>query len=285
MSGGPDSLALLVLAAEAFPGRVRAATVDHGLRPESADEARFCADVCSRLDVPHRILTVEVARGNLQSEARSARYAALAVWAEDQAIEALLTGHHADDQAETLLMRLNRGSGVAGLAGVRATATVPGAELPLLRPLLGWRKSELEAVCATKGVNPVRDPSNLDERFDRVRVRKALADADWLDVAALAASAANLADAAEVLEWAAGREVAERVERDGDMTTYRSPAPFAVQLRVLSSLVALHGNEPREGALARLMRSLEAGQRGTIAGALIERTGEGWRVLKEPPRT
>ena len=112
VSGGPDSLALLLLARAALPGRVEAATVDHGLRPESADEAVMVAAVCARLGVPHRTLAVDVAQGNIQAQARAARYAALAVWMGEQGIEALATAHHADDQAETLLLRLNRGSGV-----------------------------------------------------------------------------------------------------------------------------------------------------------------------------
>ena len=166
------------MAAAALPERVEAATVDHGLRPESADEARDVAEICSALGVPHEILTVTVEPGNLQSAARSARYAALAGWMERRNLTALATAHHADDQAETLLMRLNRASGVAGLAGVRARGLVPGTELPLLRPLLGWRRTELGAIVAAAGVVPAQDPSNSNDRFDRVRLRKELAAAE-----------------------------------------------------------------------------------------------------------
>ena len=164
VSGGPDSLAMLLLAAAACPGAVEAATVDHGLRPESAEEAAMVARVCAGLGVPHAVLPVTLASGNLQSEARSARYFALAGWMEQRQLGALLTAHHADDQAETLLLRLNRASGVAGLAGVRARGQVPGTALPLLRPLLGWRRGELAGIVAAAGMAPADDPSNRDAR-------------------------------------------------------------------------------------------------------------------------
>ena len=170
-------MALLLLAAEALPGQIEAATVDHGLRRESADEARMVAAVCHAMDVPHAILPVAVSAGNLQSEARTARYAALAGWVHGSGLGALATAHHADDQAETLLMRLNRASGVAGLAGVRARGVVPGTNMPLVRPLLDWRKQELAAIVSAAGIEAAQDPSNEAERFDRVRVRKALAAA------------------------------------------------------------------------------------------------------------
>ena len=148
------------MAQAALPGQIAAATVDHGLRAESAGEAAMVAEFCGELGVPHATLAVTLAPGNLQAEARAARYAALAGWMAEQGLSALATAHHADDQAETLLLRLGRGSGVAGLAGVRASGTVPGTNLALLRPLLGWRRAELAAVVAAAGMTAVQDPSN-----------------------------------------------------------------------------------------------------------------------------
>lgn len=285
VSGGPDSLALLLLAHAALPGRVEAATVDHRLRAGSAAEAAMVADVCARLGVAHAVLPVAVAAGNLQAEARAARYAALAAWMSERWLAALATAHHADDQAETVLMRLNRGSGVAGLAGVRACGEVPGTRLPLLRPLLGWRRAELAEVVAGAGLVPAADPSNTDGRFDRVRIRSALAGADWLDAAALAQSAGHLADADAALDWAARREWSDQVATGGLGVTYRPTAPRAIALRVLARIVAeLTGEEPRGGAVARLFESLVAGQPASIGTLVARPLPGGWSFTPAPRR-
>ncbi|MBS3928087.1 MAG: tRNA lysidine(34) synthetase TilS [Sphingomonadales bacterium] len=285
VSGGPDSLALLLLAHAALPGRVAAATVDHGLRVESADEAALVSQICAALGVPHTVLTVEVAAGNLQAEARAARYAALAGWMEGESLSALLTAHHADDQAETLLLRLGRGSGVAGLAGVRARGQVPGTRLPLLRPLLGWRREELARVVADAGLQAIADPSNTDDRFDRARIRKAIAGANWLDVPALALSAANLADADLALDWAAAREWQDCVSKAPMGLTYRPQAPRAVALRVLARIVRdLDGSEPRGGQIAHLFEELLARRPASIGNLVARVTPEGWSFTKAPQR-
>ncbi|MBK6802124.1 MAG: tRNA lysidine(34) synthetase TilS [Novosphingobium sp.] len=285
VSGGPDSLALLALAHAALPAAVEAATVDHGLREAAAAEARAVAAICADIGVPHMVLTVEVAPGNVQSEARTARYTALARWMEARGLAALATAHHADDQAETLLLRLNRASGVAGLAGVRARGAVPGTQLPLLRPLLGWRRAELAGVVDAQGWQAADDPSNTDDRFDRARLRKELARADWLDVPALAASAAHLADADAALAWAAAREWNECVERAPMGLTYRPRAPRAVALRVIARIVAeLDGTAARGSALARLFDALVARQPASIGGLVARAVPEGWTFSKAPRR-
>jgi tRNA(Ile)-lysidine synthase len=285
VSGGPDSLALLLLAAAALPGQVEAATVDHQLRPESAKEAQAVAAICTRLNVPHQILMVAVQPGNVQSEARRARYGALAEWIGARALAALATAHHADDQAETLLLRLNRASGVAGLAGTRARGLIPDTTMPLLRPLLGWRKNELAAVVAQAGIDAAQDPSNADDRFDRARLRKALADVDWLDVPAIAESAAHLADADAALDWAARREWSECVSAEGLGIAYRPQAPRAIALRVITRIVTqLDGEEPRGSAVARLFDALLAGRTASI-GNLVARPGiAGWSFTRAPVR-
>jgi tRNA(Ile)-lysidine synthase len=290
VSGGPDSLALLLLAHAACPGRVAAATVDHGLRPESRAEAAEVARLCGGIGVPHAILTATVvAEGEgVQSAARSARYAALAQWMDERGLSLLLTAHHCDDQAETLLMRLNRGSGVAGLAGVRAAGAVPGSggRLRLCRPLLGWRRSELEAIVAAAGVEPARDPSNADERFDRVRLRRRLAGAPWLDPAALARSAAFLAEAEAALDWAAGPLFAARAEvGEGAVTLRPNGLPGELLRRlVLRCLDQLTPEaKPRGEKLAAFIAKLERGGVATLCG-VKGRGGETWRFEAAPPR-
>ena len=286
MSGGPDSLALLLLAAEVLPGEVEAATVDHGLRPESADEAAEVARICAALGVPHETLTVQVPQeGNLQAQAREARYAALSAWVAARDLAALVTAHHADDQAETLLLRLNRASGVAGLAGTRARGTVPGTGMALLRPLLGWRREELAGIVTVAGIVAAQDPSNTDDRFDRARLRKALERVDWLDIGAVAESASHLAQADAALDWAARREWVEQVRAEGLGLTYRPQAPRAIALRVLARIVRqLDGEEPRGGALARLFDALVAGKPASIGNLVARPTLEGWSFTPAPKR-
>ena len=287
VSGGPDSLALLLLAAAAFPGEVEAATVDHGLRRESADEAAYVAEVCATLRTPHRVLSVAVAAGGegVQANARAARYAALAAWMAERGLAVLLTAHHADDQAETLLMRLNRGAGVAGLAGVRAHRTLPGGAL-LCRPLLGWRREELAALVRAAGLEPVDDPSNRDEAYDRVRLRARLAGADWLDLPALARSAAVLAEAEEALEATARRLEAERVEaRDGAVVLHPDDVPAELLRRLLLGCLRRVAPDaaPRGAQLTDLAEGLREGRTLTLAGVRC-RGGGAWRFDRAPAR-
>lgn len=285
VSGGPDSLALLLLAHAAMPGRIAAATVDHGLRAESGDEAAMVAQVCAGLGVAHQVLPVTLDPGNVSAEARRARYAALAQWTQGEGLAALATAHHADDQAETLLARLNRASGVAGLAGVRARGLVPGTRLALLRPLLGWRKAELEGLVAASGLTAAQDPSNFDDRFDRARICKALAGSDWIDVMALAQSAAHLADADAALDWAAAREFDACVTREPMGMVYRPQAPRAVALRVLARIVAeLDGEAARGAAIARLFETLLARQPASIGNLVARPLPEGWSFTRSPKR-
>ena len=154
VSGGPDSLALLVLAIEAGL-EVTAWHVDHGLRSTSSAEGRTVVEVAGRLGAQARRVVARVDEGpNLEARARDARRAALP--------PGVLTGHTADDQAETVLMNLLRGSGVPGAAGIGDTHR---------RPLLALRRSETWALCADRGLEVVCDPMNADPRFTRNRIR------------------------------------------------------------------------------------------------------------------
>ena len=287
VSGGPDSLALLLLANAASPGLIAAATIDHGLRQANADEAKMVEGVCRGLNVPHSVIKVELGAGNLQSAARAARYEALGRWHDEVNVEAVLTAHHADDQAETFLMRLNRGSGLGGLAGIRRFERIPGWGGHLHRPLLDWRKSELEKIVRDAGIEPARDPSNEDDRFDRSRMRKRLAEADWLDRAAIARSAAHLADAEAIVDRLVQHEWDERVKRVGKSYVYRpsKPAyPNTIRLRVTERLIAELGGDARGNAIARLLDRLAKGEGGNLAGILVKVVGDVWRFEPEPPR-
>ena len=191
VSGGADSLALLVLAVEARC-LVTAVHVDHGLRDGSAAEADVVAAVAERFGVAFESRRVTVAPGpNLEARARAARYGALPA--------DVCTGHTADDQAETVLLNLVRGAGLRGLGGMRSGVR---------RPLLALRRDETRAVCRSVGLVPLDDPMNADQRFTRVRVRHEvlplLADIASRDVVPVLARNAELAtDATDALDaWA-----------------------------------------------------------------------------------
>ncbi len=164
-SGGPDSLALLILAADAGLDPV-AVHVDHGLRPESASEADVVRDAARELGVQSRCVQVDVGAGsNLEARARDARYTALEAARAELAATAVLVAHTADDQAETVLLNLLRGSGASGLAGM------PSRRGHLVRPLLGARRADVHAVVAARGISPVIDASNQDRVHRRNWVR------------------------------------------------------------------------------------------------------------------
>lgn len=282
VSGGPDSVALLLLANAVCPGRVAAATVDHGLRRESAIEAVLVERLAAGLGVPHATLVPETPiTGSVQARARAARYALLEAWRRRAGLDWVLTAHHADDQAETLLMRLNRGAGVGGLAGIRP---VNGR---VVRPVLRWRRLELAAIVADAGIEPVEDPSNADHRYDRARVRTALGRADWLDPAAIAASATHLADAHAALDWAAARLAVDRLRDDGDGGLVLDPRDLPDELvrRLLSTAIDRldSGRDPSGPELDRVLVAMRGGGKVSI-GRLIAVGGASWRLVNAPPR-
>jgi tRNA(Ile)-lysidine synthase len=288
-SGGPDSLALLLLAAGAFPGRVEAATVDHGLRPGSADEAAQASAVCAAIGVPHATLKVSVPPGaSTQAQARAARYEALGIWSSERGISCLLTAHHLDDQAETVLMRLLRGSGVAGLAGIRARRPLAsGSQAETLRPLLGWRRTELVEIAAASGLAVAADPSNRDEAYDRVRIRRLLAESAWLDPAALARSASALADAEDALEAVTAVHFASAVIQ-GENGLLFQPGDLHVELRRRILLRCIRrfvpDAAPRGEEISNLLSALEQGRAATLAGVMVKPAGTAWRIAPAPPR-
>lgn len=287
VSGGPDSLALLLLAAAARPGLVEAATVDHGLRPGSGDEAAMVGEVCAGLGVPHRILLAdwpEPPASNVQAAARAMRYRLLNEWAIDRELTAVATAHHADDQAETLLMRLLRGAGVGGLGGTRARRAL-SEEVLLIRPLLGWRKADLIALIREAGLNPVDDPSNRDPKHDRSRIRQWLGEAGWADPARLAASASAIRDANEALDWALAPLIEERIRQDGEAVMIEAgDLPRELKRRLLLAAFAELGAPSARGPeLMRAIEALERGETASLSGLKLE-GGVRWRLTRAPPR-
>lgn len=305
VSGGPDSTALMHLLARWSAPRsgppLLIATVDHGLRPESADEARFVAREAAALGLAHRTLVWPGAKPDtgLQEAAREARYGLLVDLARSEGASHLVTAHTLDDQAETVLMRMARGSGLAGLAGMRAERDRDG--IIHARPLLACPKSALTGLCEREGWAFVTDPSNRNELFARVRWRRlmpALAE-EGLTAERLARLAERAARAEEALDAkAADALVLAGAERDGEELGFDAGRlarePFEIALRMLSLALVGIGLSLDASRLHRLeactRRLREAARDGealrlTIAGALVhlDRTR---RVLirPEPPR-
>ena len=283
VSGGPDSIALLLLMHECFDGQIAAATVDHQLRTASAAEAQFVAGLCADRKIPHSILTpTRAITGNIQSSARHTRYALLEKWADDNNCAYIATAHHADDQLETMLMRLARGSGVDGLSGVRRTNG------RIIRPLLDFSKEELITVCERAGIVPVQDPSNADTDFDRVRMRAWLAAMpNPMNASAAANSASALADASAALDWMTDKLAADRIGQQKDWITLRpDDLPRELQRRLLLRCLAQIEPETshRGGAISRGLDSLSAGRAITL-GNIYCKGGPIWKFRPAPARS
>lgn len=290
VSGGADSVALLLLACAAFPGQVRAATVDHGLRPEAAEEARGVGALCARLGVAHMVLRPppgSFARGNVQDRARAVRYRCLAAWAASAGLRWVGIAHQQDDLAETFLMRARRGAGLTGLAAMQPLRPLePGAGTSLLvRPLLGWSRGELAACVAAAGIVPVEDPSNVHPRFDRSRMRALLAATPELSPARLARAAGNLRDAEAALSWIADREWQARAEcGEGGILLDTAGLPRELVRRLAGRAIAALGSAAplRGSGLDRLIAAVDAGQVATLSGVVV-RPGQRWRFAPAPP--
>ncbi|WP_271180489.1 tRNA lysidine(34) synthetase TilS [Ancylobacter defluvii] len=300
VSGGPDSTALMLLAGQWRSAIARGpilhvASVDHGLRPEAADEAVAVGRLAACVGLPHDVLHLDapLAGGGLQEAARTGRYAVLAAHARAIGATAIATAHTLDDQAETVLFRLMRGSGLSGLAGMPAER--PMHDVALLRPLLGLRKDDLIAACRRAGVDFVEDPSNRDPRFARARLRLLLPllEKEGLGADRLARFAARVARADAALEVAVD-EAAGRLLATTSPATFRlsRPAyldlPDEIGLRLLGRAIRATGTEgaPELGKLEALHGWIRAGGTGarTLAGVLLRVTSKAIVVTLAPAR-
>jgi tRNA(Ile)-lysidine synthase len=295
VSGGGDSVALLHLAwrrAQHLGQGLEAVTLDHGLRPESAAEARAVADLCTRLGVRQTTLEWTGARGgNTMAAARDARYRLIADWAKDQDIRAVLLGHTADDLAETFLMRLGRKAGLDGLAAMDQTFRRQG--MTWSRPLLQQDRAALRAYLRRNAVDWTEDPTNDDPRYDRTRARAALAALAPLGVDAegLKETAEALRMARSALEHYTAQEAKRHVIEDrGDLLIPHGPDAGLhpdIERRLIArglQWVAGAAYAPRRTTLANLRSALENdGPRQTAAGCLVTaQAGPVLRLSREP---
>ena len=303
VSGGPDSLALMLLAhrwaaAEVSAPRIVVYSLDHGLRPEAAAEVAMVGAEAERLGFAFRGLawTGERPETGLQEAARQARYRIIGQAMARDGAKVLVTAHHRADQAETILMRLAHGSGIDGLKGMTLFSEVEGVRV--FRPLLDVEPAALAALVEQAGLVPARDPSNDDVNYERVRWRRLLPQLaqEGLDSAALARFAARMAEADQALSQMADAAFAELVKVDG-FGAATLPHAALVQLgpaigrRVLSRVLAIVGGRQKVRALGqveRLYDQLLTGNlpRGTtLLGTVVRIKGETITVAREPGRS
>ncbi len=294
VSGGGDSVALMHILSRCFaPDTVslHVATVDHGLRAGAAAEARAVARLAGRLGLAHETLGWTGGGddgGNLQDRARRARYRLLRDWAGRHGLAAVALGHTLDDQAETVLMRLARASGVDGLAAMAPRKTLFG--LTVIRPLLGLTRAQLRGYLRRHGLSWAEDPSNDDARFDRVRARAALAELAPLGVTAqaLAEVARNMAGARCALDRATHRAASDLVRFDGGDILLDAEGfgglPDEIARRLLRRALLWVGgaaHPPRRAPTRDALAALRAGRGATLAGCHLLCRGGGIRVCRE----
>jgi len=309
VSGGPDSMALLSLAARWRAARKNgpalvAATIDHRLRREAKKEAAAVARLAKRLNVPHHTLAWagKKPKAGLQEAARAARYSLLLGLARKAGADAIATAHTRDDQAETILHRIARGSGIGGLAGIRRRRERDG--IVLLRPLLEIAKTRLVATLRQARISFADDPSNRDPRFLRARLRELAPglEREGINAAKLALLARRLARANAAIEQVAAEEWkralcgVSRGVLEFDAPSYFA-LPAEIALRLLGRAIDGTGHEgPAElrklEALQQALADANAANRllkRTLAGAVVELDGrrlciEAAPARRKPPR-
>jgi tRNA(Ile)-lysidine synthase len=302
VSGGADSLALMLLAQRwaaslAHPPKLHVYSVDHGLRPEAAAEVAMVLHAAQALGLAARGLawTGDKPATGVQEAARMARYRLMgAAMAEDGAT-VLLTAHHRDDQAETVLMRMAHGSGIEGLKGMMPTSRIEGVLVH--RPLLGIDPVALRAVVAAAGLVPVEDPSNRDPHYERVRWRRALPQLAelGLDSAALSVFAERMAEADAAIAQIADGCFSEIVRLDGFGAASIELAPFvglapAISTRLLARTLNIVGGRQKPRALGqveRLRRAIADGdlpKSTTVLGCVVRLKNGAIAIAREPGR-
>jgi tRNA(Ile)-lysidine synthase len=294
VSGGGDSIALLHLLHRAAPHAgldIRAVTVDHGLRDGAADEARGVADYCASLGVPHDTLTWDhgVIAGNVMDEARKARMRLIGEWAFRQGIAQVALGHTADDQAETFLMGLARSSGLDGLAGMRHLWREDGVQW--VRPVLSHSRANLRNYLRRHGIAWADDPTNDDDRYTRIKARKALVALAPLGITvkSLTASMTHLALARHALRETLHAAVKAHVTESAGAVQISRAAfdalPMDLQRRFLQMVIGwMSGSDypPRTAKQVNLLMAMRDGRDATLNGCRFRANATTIRILREP---
>ena len=300
VSGGGDSMALAFLLSE-WAGEhghpLTSLIVDHGLRPEAADEARFVASTLKPLGFSHKTLVWEgiKPKTRLQESARAARYALMAEYCSRQKIRHLFVAHHANDQAETILFRLAKGSGFDGLAGMQPTSHYEDGQLLICRPLLSVSHADLLATCRNHKMEWIEDPSNKNERYARVRLRNILdvIEGEGLSPARLSAISARIRRLVSAIDQLSENEYKNILIESNTKRIVISFSGLAhladeVQIRILrkilNELAASSSQKVRLEEIERLQARIvsKTGFRAaTLGGLIFRKTKEGLVVSKE----
>lgn len=270
--------------------RLRVVTVDHGLRDAAATEAKMVGEVCAGLGLRHDVMRWEGwdGKGNLQDAARRARYALMAEWGHAHGIETIAVGHTADDQAETVLMRLARRAGVDGLSGMKRRLVMEG--MTWVRPLLGASRTDLRDYLFQQHIAWVDDPSNDNEVFERIKARKALEVLAPLGitVSGLAEVADHMLDARTALEWNTFLAARDMVCIDSGAVIVDDQKmrllPDEIQRRLLVRAMNWISGEDypaRRQAVLSVMKGLHRGQAGTAEGCHARRVGGAVWIFRE----
>ncbi|TNC47840.1 tRNA lysidine(34) synthetase TilS [Rubellimicrobium rubrum] len=294
VSGGGDSMALLHLAADwarKVHRTLRAVTVDHGLRPEAAREADLVGQSCGSLGIVHTVLrwTDWNGKGNMQDQARRARQRLISDWAMAEGIGAVLLGHTADDQAETVLLRLARGSGVDGLSAMDEFA--PAVHGLWVRPFLNSRRRDLRDWLRSRAIAWAEDPSNEDRRFDRVKARSMMEHLAVLGLTPdrLIRTSDHMRRAEASLRQHAEAVAARDTREEGadlclPLDFLRRVEAEDTPARLLAAGLAWVGNRPyrpRHDALLRLARVVLDGRSATLSGCQVMPEGDRFRIRRE----
>ncbi|MEL7099740.1 MAG: tRNA lysidine(34) synthetase TilS [Pseudomonadota bacterium] len=293
VSGGSDSVALLVLMTELSKRiglRPVAISIDHRLRLEAEDELQSVMSLCGRLGVPHHVETWRGwdGQGNLQDAARQARLDLITNWAQSRDISTVALGHTADDQAETVLMRLARGSGVNGLSAMAPRRLRQG--LTWVRPLLSVSRRALRHYLRQREIDWVEDPSNADPSFERVRMRNALPLLEplGLTVEGLSRVAEQMRGAREALDWQTFLAAKDMLDlKLGavrlDLRRFRA-LPREIGRRLLIRVVMWISSSrypPRRDSVENAMAALRHGAPFTLDGVQVQRDGEAMWLFRE----
>jgi tRNA(Ile)-lysidine synthase len=294
VSGGSDSMAVLHLTVRAGAHcgwQVRAVTVDHRLRPEAAEEAAFVGRVCAGLGVPHDVLVWDhgTVAGNLQDQARRARYRLIGDWARASGIGHVMLGHTADDQAETFLMGLAREAGLDGLSGMRWNWSE--GDVTYHRRFLLQERAELRAYLTRNGLTWLDDPSNENDHFTRVKARRALKALKPLGITAekLGRVVSHLSNAQGAIKRSTADAAKEIIRTEAGAVTLDRLAwrrlPQEIGRRVLvAALQWVSGAEypPRSRAQLRAMQAIEERRDTTLSGCRLRVSDTEIRILREP---